>query len=180
MKLGISSSERFRDPGIPGGAAVQVATMSVLAAFFACCLDSGGMLIGGVGRYGVALTGFAMLVLLLLRGRLGRRWSRRWVSPLSLTLGVAVWAWLLTAPSLETLRKQGQGLVDAIEKASAEEGAYPKALEEVGLGLPASRYGWTYDVPAASTRFVLRVGDYARDGFVLSYRSDRGRWSEDT
>lgn len=150
-----------------------------MAAFLACCFDSGGLLLGGVGRYGVAITGGALLVLLLLRSRLGRCGARGWVNPLALALAVGVWAWLLTAPDQETLREQGQLLVDALEEVRAVDGVYPAALEQAGLELPASRFGWTYEAAASPPRFELSVGEYRRDGFVLRYRSDRAQWAED-
>jgi hypothetical protein len=76
------------------------------------------------------------------------------------------------------LRSQGEALVLAIEHHREQTGAYPHSLSELGLDVPATRYGpWSYGT--SERGFWLRVGDYARDQLELSYGSGQG-WYCDT
>jgi hypothetical protein len=67
-----------------------------------------------------------------------------------------------------------------LEAWRAAHGEYPSTLEEAGIQVPATPYGpvryQAYRDAAGIPRYSLAVGDYVRNGFVDTWRSERGEW----
>ncbi len=76
------------------------------------------------------------------------------------------------------LQVEGEKVVGAIQQFYDEHGAYPPGLAQLGLDVPATRYGpWSYEL--VDHGFRIRVGEYGRDELELSYSSEHG-WYCDT
>jgi hypothetical protein len=79
------------------------------------------------------------------------------------------------------LQAQGDRLVEAIEGYRKAHGNYPTILADAGItpADTATTFGpWSYKHAEADPTFVLSVGDYGRNDFVLSwYPSDQ--WNRD-
>jgi hypothetical protein len=72
------------------------------------------------------------------------------------------------------------GFRPRLEQYRAAHGEYPSRLEDAGIPTPSTRYGaLRYEASrdsAGNPRYWLAVGDYARNGFVSTWRSERGAW----
>jgi hypothetical protein len=75
----------------------------------------------------------------------------------------------------ETAQKIVDRMVQAIEWHRQAFGRYPESLEEAGAVAPGVPYApWRY--VCYGDHYRLSVGDPARDGWVLTYRSPVGEW----
>lgn len=89
-------------------------------------------------------------------------------------LAAGLW-WRSEHPSRATLKAQGESMIAAVEVYRQRHGEYPPSLADAGVAPPAVGYGpWRYLRTGAY--FSLAVGDYGRDGFVLSYVSGGRGW----
>jgi hypothetical protein len=81
------------------------------------------------------------------------------------------------SPSREAeLRVQGTRIVRNIEQFRAERGHYPATLAETRISPEPTRYGaWSY-VLHNKGEFELRVGDYGKHYFTLSWNSRKREW----
>ncbi len=64
-------------------------------------------------------------------------------------------------PSLNTLKSQGDVLVEALERHRLEFGTYPTTATDAGITLPRNYYGsWHYRVAVDRKSFELEIGEY--------------------
>jgi hypothetical protein len=73
--------------------------------------------------------------------------------------------------------EEGDALLACIEDFRVRSGRYPATFLEAGCTPLWNRFGgWNYESRAEGNGFALRVGDYSKDGFVLSRDEDDGAW----
>ena len=102
------------------------------------------------------------------------------LAALAVAAVLAAVAWVVTAPSFNDLKRDGDRMVTAAERFRQENGRYPESLAAAGVVSPKSRYGpWRYKSEGGDA-FSLSVGDYGKHGFVFYYNSGRGEWYADT
>jgi hypothetical protein len=107
-----------------------------------------------------------------------RNWGMAAFAPLGAAAGGFV-VWAFAAPSFASLRRDGDVMVADVEQYRQANGRYPETLAEAGVTPPWSRFGpWRYESDGAS--FRLAIGEYGRDGFVLSFISGGRGWYTDT
>jgi len=81
-------------------------------------------------------------------------------------------------PNYDSLKAQGNTLVQQLDAYRAAHGEYPSSLGDAHIRAPLTFFGyWHYDSTPGSP-YWLWVGDYGRDGFRLRYIPDRG-WDLD-
>jgi hypothetical protein len=81
------------------------------------------------------------------------------------------------------LEAQGNELVSAIQAFHAKRGRYPASFEEAGIEDQdiATRFGpWAYRPEPDGAGFELTLGDYARDGWTLSWHTKYAQWYWDS
>jgi hypothetical protein len=107
---------------------------------------------------------------------------RYWGLAVASTLGLAaavVLCWHAAAPTFADLKRDGNQMVAAVERFRETNGRYPETLAEAGVVPPPTRYGaWGFEWDGGE--YVLSIGDYGRDGFVLYYSSRNRDWYADT
>lgn len=91
-------------------------------------------------------------------------------------IGVAViLLWRIVFPSTDALKVQGDQMIALIERYRELHGEYPPSLVDAGITPPIHGYEpWQYQ--RGGDYFILAVGDYARDDFVLYYISGKHGW----
>ncbi len=83
------------------------------------------------------------------------------------------------APSLPALIESGQPIVRKLERYRAEHVEYPAKPEAADMLLPDTFFGpWEYSVSDDRSTCALRLGDYGRYQFVVSW-SPKGGWYTD-
>jgi hypothetical protein len=88
---------------------------------------------------------------------------------------------LPVSPPFDELRRDGEGVISAVERYRAENGRYPESLVIAGVVPPESPCGpWQYELNPDGKSFCLSIGDYGRDGFIYFYSSGSGSWYADT
>jgi len=108
-----------------------------------------------------------------------KRWTwRQWCLAVSVLVAAVVIFLYTPTPNLPELKLQGNGLVTLLQKYQTDHGTYPKALEEIGVEPPQTKWGpWLYYVTDDGLA-VLKLGEYDKDGFTLYWQSDSG-WQTD-
>jgi hypothetical protein len=82
---------------------------------------------------------------------------------------------------LDTLVKEGESLVSALEQHRTEHGGYPLDLPAVVAVSSAARYGgWKYSCITDCSRFELHVGRYGDFAFEIWWRPETKSWYVDT
>jgi len=105
------------------------------------------------------------------------RRSFLWTAVLIAGAAVAFW-WRAQHPSRSALKAQGEKLIAGVEQYRERHGEYPNSLADAEVAVPTHAYGpWRYE--RTDGYFWLSVGDYGRDGFVLSYDSSDREWHLD-
>jgi len=83
-------------------------------------------------------------------------------------------------PDLGPLQQEGIRIANRVDDYKAEHGQYPADLDAAGASPRTQGYGgWQYEVRPDGSGYQLWIGRYADHGFVLSYTSDGG-WFSDT
>ena len=81
---------------------------------------------------------------------------------------------------IAAFKASGKPLVDAIEAYRRAHGDYPDDLDAIGKASEtAGRENWTYRKKDREDGYVLKVGDYRKDHFVLDWDSRYGDWATD-
>ena len=80
---------------------------------------------------------------------------------------------------------QGFGLLESIEQYRRHYGVYPLSLEDAGIPVPNTLFGPFHYEPnnqSSATSYILRVGDYAKNGFESWWDSQQPKkgWQVDT
>ena len=106
------------------------------------------------------------------------KWPR-WILIIAAVLVTAIISYRVArTPNFESLKAQGNTLIQQIEAYRAAHGQYPDSLQQAHIKAPHTFFGrWEYRHFADS--FELCLGEYTRDDFFLRYRPDRG-WYLDT
>jgi hypothetical protein len=108
-------------------------------------------------------------------GRISRPLFHPALALLSVVAALAAFGWSFAAPSYDDLCRDGDRMAAAVDRYRLANGCYPKSLEEVGVVAPECPYTpWRY--VCYGRHYRLTVGDYDRDGFVLTYRSVSDEW----
>jgi hypothetical protein len=98
---------------------------------------------------------------------------------LALLLGVGTW--LGRGPDKEDLPIEDDRLRQSLEAYRAQHGRYPASLSEAGCEPERNSFGgWQYEPVDGGASYRLRVGDYNKDGFVLSRYPHYPDWFWDT
>jgi hypothetical protein len=94
---------------------------------------------------------------------------------------VAVLGFLSLGPGRRELPELGDALVRRLEAHRASRGSYPETLKSAGIHPDWTRFGgWWYESTDGGLGYVLGIGDYSRDNFVLYRVSGDSEWSWDT
>jgi hypothetical protein len=74
---------------------------------------------------------------------------------------------------LESAKTNGNPIVRDLFAYKREHGRYPASLQEAGISTPTTKLGdFKYELrKEGNSHFVLYVGDYSRNGFVLFWHS---------
>lgn len=81
---------------------------------------------------------------------------------------------------IEALKSSGRPIVEAIEAWHRVRGKFPDALGSIGEpASSASGAGWNYRKHDDGKGYVLCIGDYGVDHFVLLWDSDYPEWTTD-
>lgn len=115
--------------------------------------------------------------------------SRKRLPPGPALLAIAMWAafaWTearqeptYDAGEIAAVARAHDAFRPRLEQYRAEHGEYPASLGLVGVQPPVTAYGPVrYEAAKVDGRPVYRlvVGDYVRNGFVSTWRSERGEW----
>ena len=86
-----------------------------------------------------------------------------------------------SSSTLNGLKFDGEVLVKQIEEYKRINREYPKTLAQGGISNSESRYGgWRYTLENDSNTYLLSIGKYENDLFVLYWNSETGDWYLDS
>jgi hypothetical protein len=100
------------------------------------------------------------------------------ITPLVALVSVALFAAACTGShstaDIEDAKSAGNPVVQGIVDYKATHGRYPASFQEAGITPAKTKFGafqYEHHVAANDEYFVVRVGDYSKNGFVLFWNS---------
>ena len=90
----------------------------------------------------------------------------------------------LSPATMAQAERQGTELRHLLAVFEKFHGSYPVTLDQLGVGAEITRMPcgttWTYTPASNGASYLLRLGDYGRNGFLLEWNDRNSTWQWDT